>query len=299
MDLVCWEKHMLKNYKFATMKITTINADYWKMDGGVAFGVVPKTLWQKLYPEDEENLVKITTRCLLLSYGNRKVLIDTGMGEKRDEKYYRYKYRFGNRGIKAELKTAGISPAEITDVIFTHLHDDHVGGAVYYDKLQRPKELFPNARYWCSTRQFKWAFDSNPRESASFFHDNILPLKNSGRCILIEKECYWDENIKLRIFNGHTRGQIVPFITLGAKTLVFLADFIPALANLPPHFVPAVDIEPLLSIYEKENFLKEACENKYILVFQHDFYNEACTLRRTEKGIVADKIGTLATFITT
>lgn len=280
------------------MKITTIHADHWKMDGGVAFGVVPKTIWEKVYPEDEDNLVKITTRCLLLCYGNRKVLFDTGMGEKRDDKYYKYKFRFDVCEISAGLKAAGLSPAGITDVIFTHLHDDHVGGAVYYDKKQQPKELFPNARYWCSSRQFKWAFDSNPRESAAFFQDNILPLQNSGRCILIEKECLWDENIKLRIFNGHTRGQLVPFITAGSKTIVFLADFIPALANLPPHYVPAVDIEPLLSIHEKEAFLEEACENHYILVFQHDFYNEACTLRRTEKGIVADRIGNIADFFT-
>ena len=275
------------------MNITAIDADHWKMDGGVAFGVVPKSIWKKVYPADEANLVKITTRCLLLRYGNRKVLIDTGMGEKRDDKYYRYKYRFGNRGIKAQLKAAGLSPAEITDVIFTHLHDDHVGGAIYINKDGEAKELFPNARYFCSTQQYQWAFDSNSREAAAFFADNILPLKNSGRLILIEKECFWDENIKLKIFNGHTRGQLVPFITIGSKTVVFVADFIPALANLLPHYVPSVDIEPLLSISEKEDFLREAYENQYILVFQHDFYTEACTLRATEKGIVADKTGTI------
>lgn len=275
------------------MNITAIDADHWKMDGGVAFGVVPKSIWKKVYPVDEVNLVKITTRCLLLHYGNRKVLIDTGMGEKREEKYYQYKYRFGNRGIKTELKAAGLSPAEITDVIFTHLHDDHVGGAIYINKHGEPKELFPNARYFCSTQQYQWAFNSNSREAAAFFADNILPIKNSGRLILIDKECFWDENIELKMFHGHTRGQLIPYITAGSKTVVFVADFIPALANLPPHYVPAVDIEPLLSISEKEDFLREAFENQYILVFQHDFYTEACTLHETEKGIVADQTGTI------
>ncbi|GAB1406003.1 MBL fold metallo-hydrolase [Lentimicrobium sp.] len=268
------------------------------MDGGVAFGVVPKSIWRKIYPEDENNLVSITTRCLLVSYENKHVLFDTGMGDKRGDKYYQYKFRFGNRGIKPALKkSANLSPSKITDVIFTHLHDDHVGGAVYHGDQQQPKEMFFNARYWCSARQLNWAYDSNPRESAAFFQDNILPLQNSGRLILIDKECRWDENISLRLFNGHTRGQIVPVISIGAKTVVFMADVIPAMANLSPVYVPAVDIEPLESIHEKETFLEEACENNYILVFQHDFYHEACTLHRTEKGIVANKTGTLESFL--
>lgn len=269
------------------MRITAFNADLWKMDGGVAFGVVPKTLWTRVYPEDENNLVLITTRCLLLQTDDRNILIDTGMGDKRDKKYYGYKHRFGETGVISPLKNAGLSPTDITDIIFTHLHDDHVGGATYINDAGEVKEWFTNARYWCSEIHWEWSKSSNKRESAAYFTDNLEPLEQSGRLNLITKEGKWIEGIEFRIFNGHTRGQLIPMIKIKDKTLIFAADFIPSKAHIPVPYVPAVDIEPLLTLEEKETFLNEAFLNNYILMFQHDYYSEACDLKQSEKGIVA------------
>lgn len=267
------------------MKLTTIIADQWKMDGGVAFGVVPKSMWARVYPEDEDNLIRITTRCLLIQDGNYNILIDTGMGDKRDDKYYSYKYRFGGSGLEKPLEEAGLSPAEITDILFTHLHDDHVGGATRLNGSGVVEDIFPNAKYWCSVAQWEWSKNSNKRESAAFFKDNLEPLEKSGRLNLISQECKWLSNIGLRIFNGHTRGQIIPLITAFGTTIVFAADFIPAMAYIPLPWVPSVDIEPLLTLREKETFLAEALEKDYVLFFEHDYFHEACRLTRTEKGI--------------
>jgi glyoxylase-like metal-dependent hydrolase (beta-lactamase superfamily II) len=257
------------------------------MDGGVAFGVVPKSMWTKVYPEDENNLVLIATRCLLIETNGRNILIDTGMGNKRSEKYYSYKYRFGNEGLVQPLKNAGLSPAEITDVIFTHLHDDHVGGATFINDEGKVEELFRNARYWVSQSHWEWSKSSNKREAAAYFADNLEPLERSGRLNLITNEGKWIEGINFRIFNGHTRGQLIPFIHMNGKTLVFVADLIPSKANIPIPYIPAVDIEPLVTMQEKDVFLKEAFDNDYLLMFEHDYYCEACSLQRTEKGIVA------------
>lgn len=269
------------------MKITAINADLWKMDGGVAFGVVPKSIWTNVYPEDQDNLVRITTRCLLIETANRKILIDTGMGAKRDEKYYSYKYRFGDEGLIQPLKNAGLSPAEITDVIFTHLHDDHVGGATFINDEGKVEELFKNARYWVSQSHWEWSKSSNKREAAAYFTENLDPLEKSGRLNLIKQQGKWIDGIEFRIFNGHTRGQLIPLIKVNKKTLVFAADFIPSKANIPVPYIPAVDIEPLVSMQEKEAFLNEAFDKGYLLMFEHDYYCEACSLHRTGKGIVA------------
>lgn len=269
------------------MKITPIEADYWKMDGGVAFGVVPKSLWIKVYPEDRDNLIRITTRCLLVQTGDRNILIDAGMGDKRDDKYYTYKYRFGDSGLIQPLKDAGLSPADITDVLFTHLHDDHVGGATLKNKDGLVTEVFPNARYWCSEVQWGWAKDSNIRESAAYFKDNLEPLAKSGRLNLIREAGNWLPGIELWLFNGHTRGQLIPIFNAYNRKLVFCADFIPAMANIPIQYVPSVDIEPLISYKEKQVFLEEAERKDYILIFQHDYYHEACYLARSVKGVIA------------
>jgi glyoxylase-like metal-dependent hydrolase (beta-lactamase superfamily II) len=269
------------------MKLTTIEADNWKMDGGVAFGVVPKSLWIKVYPEDVNNLIRITTRCLLIQSGERNILIDVGMGDKREDKYYSYKYRFGECGLEKPLKKAGLSPAEVTDILFTHLHDDHVGGATRYNDSGEIEEIFPNARYWCSEAQWEWSKNSNKREAAAFFKDNLEPLEKSGRLNLIKNEGKWLPDIEIRIFNGHTRGQIIPLIRACDTTIVYAADFIPAMAYIPIPWVPSVDIEPLLTLREKELFLTETLENNYVLLFEHDYLHEACRLANTEKGIIA------------
>ena len=272
------------------MKLTTITADFWKMDGGVAFGVVPKSLWTKVYPEEADNLIKITTRCLLVQEGDRNILIDTGMGDKRNEKYYQYKYRFGDSGLLPALKRACLSPADITDVLFTHLHDDHVGGAARMETSGEITEIFENAAYWCSESHWNWSKKSNKRESAAFFRDNLEPLEKSGRLHLIQQAGEWLPGIELRIMNGHTRGLIVPLLNVSGTTIVYAADFIPAMAYIPIPYVASVDIEPLLAMREKEVFLQEAVSKEYILLFEHDYYHEACRLVMTEKGVVAGDV---------
>lgn len=269
------------------MKIIPIEADFWKMDGGVAFGVVPKSMWLKVYPEDSDNLIDITTRCLLIQHKGRNILIDAGMGDKRGLKYYSYRYRSGESGLIRPLKNAGLSPSDITDILFTHLHDDHVGGATVSDEAGNSTELFPHAQYWVSEAQWKWSKHSNKREAAAFFSDNLDPLEQSGRLNFICSEGEWIPGIELRIFNGHTRGQLIPLIRVAGKTVVFTADFIPSRAHIPIPYVPAVDIEPLLTMKEKESFLNEAVANDYILFFEHDVHHESCRLIRDEKGIHA------------
>ncbi len=275
------------------IKLTVLIADYWKMDGGVAFGVVPKSLWTKVYPEDTDNLINICTRCLLIETENRKILVDTGMGNKRGDKYYAYKYRTGTGGIAEQLHKISINPEEITDVVFTHLHDDHVGGATELDKDGNLKLIFENASYWCSESHWKWSEYSNKREAAAYFTDNLNPIKESGRLNLIKESGNWLDGIEFRIFNGHTRGQLIPLIRKADQTYVFAGDFIPSKAHIPLPYVPAVDIEPLLTLTEKESFLEEALENQYIMIFEHDFYNEACQLISTEKGVAAGETFTI------
>lgn len=272
-----------------SMELIPLIADYWKMDGGVAFGVVPKTLWTKAYPEDQDNLIRIVTRCLLIKSGSSVILIDAGMGDKRDEKYYNWKYRFGSSGIAEALLRVGTLPGEVTDVLFTHLHDDHVGGATYTNDEGCICEVFPNATYWCSETHWNWAQNSNVRESAAYFSDNLDPLEKSGRLRLIAREGEWLAEIRLRMFNGHTRGQVVPVIPVGETKVVFTADFIGSKANIPVHYIPAVDIDPLTSMIEKEAFLAEAADNRYILMFEHDYYCEACFIERTGNGYAAGK----------
>ncbi len=269
------------------MKLTPIVADTWMMDGGVAFGVVPKSLWSRVYPEERDNLIRIVTRCLLIQTANRNILIDTGMGDKRGEKYYTYKYRFGGSGMVEPLAEAGLSPADITDVVFTHLHDDHVGGATFINERGEVEELFKNATYRISATHWEWAKNSNKREAAAYFSDNLDPIGDSGRLLLIEEEGEWLDGISFRFYHGHTRGQMVPFIKTGDTTFVYTADFIPSRVHIPIPYVPAVDVEPLLSMAEKESFLKEALDNDYILLFEHDYFNEGCRLSYTGGRIVA------------
>lgn len=267
------------------MKIYPIITENWKMDGGVAFGVVPQTIWKKLIEPDENNLVKITTRCLLVVEGERKILFDVGMGRKQSEKYYGFRHIFGDHSIEKSLAEYGYTVDDITDVVFTHLHDDHVGGAVAFDDNGNPELVFKNAMHYCSSAQWHWANNPNKREIGSFFKINFEPIKKAGKMKFIESEGIFSENISFRIMNGHTQGQIIPVINSNDKTFVFAADFIPSAANIPLPFIPSVDIQPLETLKEKEHFLKEAVDNNYYLIFQHDYYTECCDLEETEKGI--------------
>jgi len=271
------------------MEIKQIIAENWKMDGGVAFGVVPQTIWKKLVEPDENNMVNITSRCLLVKTGDRLVLIDTGMGNKQSVKYYSYHFLFGEENLKSSFAQAGYSFDDVTDVIFTHLRDDHCGGALRKDQDGKPELVFKNAKHFVSKIHWEWANNPNKREVGSFFKDNFIPIKEAGQLTLIEKEGEFCEGISLRFINGHTQGMIIPFIEYDGKTFVFLADFIPSAAHIPLPFIASVDIQPLVALKEKEVFLNEAVEKGYYLIFEHDYYIECCTVEHTEKGVRVDK----------
>jgi len=275
------------------MKLLPVVADNWRMDGGVAFGVVPKSIWSCTHIPDENNTIKITNRCLLIIDGNKKILIDTGLGNKRNEKYYAVRYREEGKSIIQSLKELGFSTDDITDLIFTHLHDDHVGGATEINDSGTVECVFKNASYWISSAHWDWAMNPNKREGAAFFKDNFIPLMESGRLTLLEEGMQPFKNITIRIFNGHTRGQLIPFIHTADRTIVYLGDFIPTQSNIPIPYIPSVDIEPLLSLKEKEEFLSEAATNNYVLFFEHDASNECCTVKVSEKGVIADTSFTL------
>lgn len=263
------------------------------MDGGVAFGVVPKSIWSRRHQPDANNNIQITTRCLLVVQKDRKILIDTGLGDKRNEKYYAVRYRQAGIGILDSLKQIGFNASDITDVLFTHLHDDHVGAATRNTESGQTECVFANAQYWVSRLHWEWALNPNKRESAAFFKDNLVPLLESGRLHLLEEGMQPFDQLTLKIYNGHTRGQIIPYIHLSNRTLVYMGDFIPTQSNIPIPFIPSVDIEPLISLIEKEEFLNVAAEKQYILMFEHDAGNECCTVVQSDKGVVADRSFTL------
>ena len=269
------------------MKLIPIIADVWKMDGGVAFGVVPKSIWQKIYPADENNMLDIVNRCLLIDFGEQRILIDAGMGRKQSNKYYQHRGVNPHVTLEKALAAAGYSHQDITDVLLTHLHDDHVGGVTVYNSSGKAEPLFPNATFWCSKTQWEWAIHPNKREGASYFPDNLLPLLNSGRLKFIESEGEFLTGINIRMINGHTIGHILPLIGTRNGTIVYMGDFIATAANIPIPYIPVVDIQPLVSMDEKSRFLEEAIQKKYILFFEHDYFNECCTVIETPKGFSA------------
>ncbi len=275
------------------MKLYTINAENWKLDGGATFGVVPKTIWNSMYPADELNYVNIKNRCLLIETEDRLIIVDTGLGRKQSEKFYQYKFIFGDDSLAKGFAEKGFSFDQVTDVILTHLHDDHVGGAVYRDADGNFKLTFPNATHWVSQRQWDWALNPNLREAGAYFNENFLPIEAAGKLQLVKEEGEFIRGITFRLFHGHTDGQMIPIIDYKGKKLVYMADLIMGVAHLHIPFVPSFDIQPLISLKEKELFLNEAVDNNYYLYFEHDFYNEICTLSQTPKGIRHKEILTL------
>ena len=251
------------------------------------FGVVPKVLWNRVYPADENNYCTWTMRCLLAVDGNRKILIDTGIGNKQDEKFFGYYYLNGDDTLKKSLAKHNFTFDDITDVVLTHLHFDHCGGSVIYNENKELVPAFKNAKFWVSKQQWKWATEPNNREKASFLKENILPIESKIEFIDKDTEIY--PNLSLKLFNGHTDGQIIPHIKYKDKTIVFMGDLLPATAHIPLAWVVGYDTRPLLSLEDKEKFFKEAIDNDYVLFFEHDLYNECCTLKNTEKGVRLDK----------
>lgn len=272
------------------MQLFAIPTGNFKLDGGAMFGVVPKSLWSKHYPADENNLINMAMRCLLVVDGDRKILINNGMGDKQSEKFFSHYYLNGDDSLVKSLAVHGYSPEDITDMFLTHLHFDHCGGSVKVTADRKGFEtVFPNATYWISQRQWDWAMHANRRESASFLKENIKPIEESGRLKLFDQAGELFPGIEVKMYNGHTDGQAIPFIQYKGKTLVFTSDLLPTAAHLPLPWVMSYDTRPLITLDEKEQFLQEALENNYILFFEHDLYTECCTLVMTEKGIKVEK----------
>ena len=270
------------------MKIDLFNIANFKVDGGAMFGVIPKALWSRVCRSDENNLIVLTLRSLILETDGHIILVDTGWGDKQDEKFFRHTYLHNGEGLIGGLKNRGYQPEDITDVVLTHLHADHCGGGVVKRKTGTGYELtFQNAIYHVSRIQWEWAVKSNPREEDAYLEENILPLMQSGRLSLVDEEVELFRNFSVRLCFGHTPGLMIPVIRSKGKTLVYTGDLIPTVAHIPLIWNMSYDIESLKTIDEKGKLLNEALENIYILVFQHDESVECCTLEMTEKGIRA------------
>lgn len=278
------------------MKLYTINTGFFKLDGGAMFGVVPKSMWNKLNPADENNLSNWAMRSLLIEDGNRLILIDNGIGEKQDAKFFSHYYLNGNDSLDASLNKHGFTKDDITDVILTHLHFDHCGGSIIKegDKLI---PAFKNATYWSNAAHWHWAVQPNEREKASFLKENILPIEESGQLQFVPlpsetlantgvlPQSIFSENVSIRFVDGHTDKMMLPQVKINNYTLVYMADLLPAAAHLPLPYVMAYDMFPLTTLHEKKSFIAEAHQNNYILFFEHDPVIECCTLQQTERGI--------------
>lgn len=277
------------------MQLHSINTGNFKLDGGAMFGVVPKSIWNKLNPSDENNLCTWALRCLLIIDGDRKILIDTGMGNKQDAKFFSHYQPSNSVSFSEALGKLNLQVNDITDVLLTHLHFDHVGGAIEI-KDGEYKTVFPNATYWVSAPQWELAMNPNKREKASFLKENIQPLKESGQLKLIEvplyqgkelQEIHFSENISCILVNGHTQSMMLPKIKYNNKTLVYMADLLPSVGHIPLPYVMGYDMQPLITLNEKELFLNDAAKNNYTLFFEHDAQHECCSVHETEKGIRA------------
>lgn len=268
------------------MKLHTINTGLFKLDGGAMFGVVPKTIWSKTNPADENNLCTLAMRCLLIEDGNRLILIDTGIGNKQDPKFLSYYYLHGDDSLEGSLAALGFTTDDITDVILTHLHLDHVGGAVKRDG-DTLTPTFKNAVYWSNQQHWDWAVNPNEREKASFLKENILPLQQSGQLQFIEVQdgIRFTDNIHIRFVSGHTEAMMLPLINYNGKSILYVADLVPTAGHIPLPYIPAYDMFPLKTLAEKKIFLNEAAEKEFILFLEHDAVNECCTVQQTEKGI--------------
>ncbi|GAF02928.1 MBL fold metallo-hydrolase [Saccharicrinis fermentans] len=267
------------------MQLHKIEAGNFMADGGAVFGVVPKVLWEKKYPCNSSNYCNLAMRCLLVETDDRLVLIDTGMGNKQSEKFFSYHHLNGDDSLEKSFLALDVRFEDVTDVILTHLHFDHCGGAVQKNGQGGLKLAFPNATHWLSEAQWHNFKQANVREGSVYFDENIQPIVDAGKLNLLKQDAWLTEDIQMRLYHGHTKGQIIPFVKFNGHTLVYMADLIPVMASIPEAWVAAYDIEPLTSMKEKRDFLMEALENKYVLFFEHDLYNECCYLEKTERGI--------------
>ena len=266
------------------MKLYSINTGFFKLDGGAMFGVVPKSLWQRTNPADEKNLITLGNRLLLIEDGKRLTLVDTGLGDKQDDKFFSHYYIHGDDTLDRSLQAYGFHKDDITDVLLTHLHFDHCGGAIQRvgDRLL---PAFKNAQYWSNEKHWNWAIDPNPREKASFLKENILPIQESGQLQFIPEGAAYSETVTIREVNGHTEAMMLPQIQYKDKTILYMADLLPTVGHIPLPYVMGYDVRPLVTMTEREKYWQEIVDKEYILFFEHDAIHECCTLQQTEKGI--------------
>ncbi len=286
------------------MKLYSINTGYFKLDGGAMFGVVPKSIWNKLNPADENNMCSWALRCLLIEDEGKLILIDNGMGDKQDAKFFGHYYLHGDDTLEKSLAQHGFTKDDITDVFLTHLHFDHCGGSIVREG-EKPVPAFKNAVYWSNEKHWQWATKPNDREKASFLKENILPIQESGQLKFLTvngesndvrvgaaesflrttHDSRLTTHVDFYSFCGHTDAMMLPKINYNGKTIVFMADLLPSAAHIPLPYVMAYDMFPLTTLQEKKLFLAEAQLKEYVLFFEHDPLTECCTLQMTEKGI--------------
>ncbi|MCL5127194.1 MULTISPECIES: MBL fold metallo-hydrolase [unclassified Algibacter] len=277
------------------MNLYPINSGNFKLDGGAMFGVVPKSLWQRTNPADANNMIDIAARCLLIEDGNRLILIDTGMGDKQSDKFFGYYFLWGNDTLDRSLKSHGFHRDDITDVFLTHLHFDHSGGSIEWNKDRTGYQpVFKNAHYWTNKDHWQWATQPNNREKASFLKENILPIEDSGQLKftgLPDSNLLKNSDLGFDIFfaDGHTDKQMIPLINYKGNTIAFMADLLPTVGHLPLPFVMGYDTRPLLTLNEKETFLNLAADNNFYMFLEHDAHNEIITVKHTEKGVRLNK----------
>lgn len=276
------------------MKIYPLNTGDFKLDGGAMFGVVPKSIWSKSNPADDNNMCNWSMRCMLIEDAGRLMLIDTGIGDKQNEKFFSHFHLHGTDSLIGNLQKLGFHTDDITDVFLTHLHFDHCGGAVKWNKDRTGFEpVFKNAVYWSTENHWKWATVPNPREKASFLVENIFPLQESGQLKFVQRIGDFTKNaipnLDVLFVDGHTESMMLPHIQYKGKTIVYMADLLPSVGHIPLPYVMGYDTRPLITMQEKDVFLKKAVENGYYLFLEHDSVNEICTLKETEKGIRLDQ----------
>lgn len=276
------------------MKIHPLNTGNFKLDGGAMFGVVPKTIWSKTNPADANNMCDWAMRSMLIEDGDRLILVDTGIGDKQSEKFFSHYYLSGDDSLAGNLRRLGFSEDDVTDVFLTHLHFDHCGGAIRWNKDRTGFEpVFRNAVYWSTEKHWQWATEPNQREKASFLSENILPIRESGQLKFVERAGDYTANVfpnfDVLFVDGHTESMMIPHIHYKDKTLVFMADLLPSTGHIPLPYVMGYDTRPLITLEEKGNFLRNATEKEFVLFLEHDSVNECCTLQSTEKGIRLDQ----------
>ncbi len=280
------------------MKLHVIDTGFFKLDGGAMFGVVPKSLWSRYQQPDENNLCTWAMRCLLIDKDDKRILIDTGMGNKQNEKFFSHYHPHGNTSLLGSLKAKGFSPEDITDVVLTHLHFDHCGGAVSKDADGNLYTTFRNATYWSDKEHWNWAINPNAREKASFLKENILPIQEAGQLEFVNEYTKIIPELTFALANGHTEGMLIPYIQYGEETIVFMADLLPSPTHIPIAWVMGYDVRPLVTVREKETFLQEAVEKNYLLFYEHDAQTEASRVVATDRGnYKAGETGRLEDFI--